>query len=145
MPIVAYVYMAFLGLIGCLAVGLCLTIIVVCWWLIIESKLVINMKKIKVTLTRSTIVEVLIDENIITEDCLNGIQQSFDEDIFEEPEYIENECSRYECGLYNYAKAAAMTKIDLPAEYITLDQPHTSAKILSDYLESEFYEIEVVE
>ncbi len=103
------------------------------------------MKKIKVTLTRSTIVEVLIDENIITEDCLNGIQQSFDEDIFEEPEYIENECSRYECGLYNYAKAAAMTKIDLPAEYITLDQPHTSAKILSDYLESEFYEIEVVE
>lgn len=103
------------------------------------------MKKIKVTLTRSTIVEVLIDENIITEDCLNGIQQSFDEDIFEEPEYIENECSRYECGLYNYAKAAAMTKIDLPAEYITLDQSHTSAKILSDYLESEFYEIEVVE
>ena len=99
------------------------------------------MKKIKVTLIREVEVEVQIDETVITEDCLNGIHQSFDDEIFDEPESCFDELSRYECGLYNYAKAAAMTKIDMPAEYITLDEPHTTAKILSDCLDAEFDKI----
>lgn len=104
------------------------------------------MKNIKIILNREVEVEVLVDEKIINEEFLNGIEQSFDDEIFDEPESCVDEPSRYECGLYNYAKAAAMAKAGiLEAEYITLEQDYTRAKILSDYLESSFDKIENVD
>lgn len=104
------------------------------------------MKKIKIILNREIEVEVLVDETIINEEFLNGIEKSFNDEIFDEPESCVDNPSRYECGLYNYAKAAAMAKADISeAEYITLEQDNTKAKILSDYLESSFEKIENVD
>lgn len=97
------------------------------------------MKKIKVTLQREVEVDVLIDETIVDEQTLKAIYDHFDEAIYDEPESCEDELSRYERGLYNYARSAAIVAAELGEfEYITLKEKHTKAEVKSDYLESEF-------
>lgn len=103
------------------------------------------MKKITVTLKREVEVEVLIDETIIDKSAINAIADYFDDEIYNEPESCNDELSEYECGLYNYARSAAMVAAGVgEVEYITLDKGHTSAKVESDYLESEFEKMETV-
>ncbi len=101
------------------------------------------MKKIKVTLQREVEVEVLIDETVVNKSALDTIHDHFDEEIYDEPESCEDELSEYECGLYNYARSVAMVAAGIgTVEYITLDKGHTTAKVESDYLESEFEKME---
>ena len=101
------------------------------------------MKKIKVTLQREIEVEVFIDETVINKSALNTIADHFDDEIYDEPESCEGELSEYECGLYNYARSAAMVAANIgDVEYISLDKGHTTAKVISDYLESEFEKME---
>lgn len=103
------------------------------------------MKKIKVTLKREVEVEVLIDEKIINKSTINTIADHFDDEICNDPDSVDDELSEYECGLYNYARSAAMVAAGISEiEYIALDKAHTSAKVESDYLESEFEKMETV-
>ena len=103
------------------------------------------MKKITVTLKREVEVEVFIDETIIDKEALDVIEKHMDSDIYEQPEDCDEELSVYECGLYNYARSAAIVASDISdVEYITLKQGHTKAKVQSDYLESEFEKMENV-
>lgn len=97
------------------------------------------MKKIKVTLQREIEVDVFIDETIVDEQTLKAIYDHFDETIYDEPESCEDKPSRYERGLYNYARSAAIVATELgEREYITFKAKHTKAEIKSDYLESKF-------
>lgn len=103
------------------------------------------MKKIKVTLQREVEVEVLINETIVDKSAIDAIADHFDEEIYDQPESCEDELSEYECGLYNYARSAAMVAAGIcDVEYIALDKGHTTTKIASDYLESEFEKMETV-
>lgn len=103
------------------------------------------MKKITVTLQREIEVEVIIDETVINKEALDEIKEHFDKDIYEQPESCDDELSEHECGLYNYARAAAIVAANISdVEYITLEQDHTKAKVQSDYLESEFEKMETV-
>lgn len=103
------------------------------------------MKKIIVTLQREVEIEVWVDETVINESALDGIHDHFDDEIYDEPESCEDELSEYECGLYNYARSAAMVAAGIGSvEYITLNRGHTIAKVISDYLESEFEKMETV-
>lgn len=103
------------------------------------------MKKIKITLKRSIEIEVIIDETIVDESTIKAIHDHFDEDIYNSPETCEDELSEYECGLYNYAHSAAIAAADIEeVEYINLNEGHTTAKIESDYLESEFEKMETI-
>lgn len=103
------------------------------------------MKKIKVTLQREIEVEVLIDEGIISKSAIDAIADHFDNEIYDQPESCEDELSEYECGLYNYARSAAIVAAGIgEIEYIALDQGHTTAKVTSDYLESGFEKMETV-
>lgn len=103
------------------------------------------MKKIKVTLQREVEVEVLVDETIIDKSAIDTIADHFDDEIYDQPESCKDELSEYECGLYNYARSAAMVAAGIgEVEYIALDKGHTSAKIESDYLESGFEKMKTV-
>lgn len=103
------------------------------------------MKKIKVTLQREVEVEVLIDETVINKSALDAIYDHFDGEIYDEPKSCEDELSEYECGLYNYARSAAMVAAGIgEVEYIALAKGHTTAKVTSDYLESEFEKMETL-
>lgn len=103
------------------------------------------MKKIKVTLQREIEVEVLIDETVVDKSTINAIADHFDDEIYDQPESCDDELSEYECGLYNYARSAAMVAAGIAdVEYIALDKSHTTAKVESDYLESEFEKMETV-
>ena len=103
------------------------------------------MKKITVILQRETEVEVIIDETVIDKSAINAIADHFDDGIYNEPVSCDDELSEYECGLYNYARSAAMVAAGIgDIEYIALDKGHTTAKVESDYLESEFEKMETV-
>lgn len=103
------------------------------------------MKKIKITFQREVEVEVLIDETIIDKSAINAIADHFDDEIYNQPESCDDDLSEYECGLYNYARSAAMVAAGIgEVEYIALDKGHTSAKVGSDYLDSEFEKMETV-
>lgn len=103
------------------------------------------MKKIKITLQREIEVEVLIDETVVDKSAINAIADHFDDEIYDQPESCDDELSEYECGLYNYARSAAMVATGISdIEYIALDKGHTTAKVESDYLESEFEKMETV-
>ena len=103
------------------------------------------MKKIKVSLQREVKVEILIDENIIDKPTIDAIADNFDDDIYNQPESCEDELSEYECGLYNYARSVAIVAAGISdVEYITLERKHTTAKVTSDYLNSEFEKMETV-
>lgn len=103
------------------------------------------MKKIKVTLQREVEIEILIDETIINKEALDAVSSHFDNDIYKQPESCEGELSEYECGLYNYARSAAIVTAGFgEVEYITLDNGHTIAKVESDYLESAFEKMETI-
>lgn len=103
------------------------------------------MKKIQVTLQREVIVEVLIDEMIIDKSTIDTISNHFDDEIYDQPESCEDELSKYECGLYNYARSAAIVAAGIgDAEYIALDKGHTTAKVESDYLESSFEKMQTL-
>lgn len=101
------------------------------------------MKKITVTLHREVEVEVFIDETIINKEALDCIKEHFDSDIYEQPCDCDDELSEYDCGLYNYARSAAIVASEMSdVEYITLKQDHTKAKVQSDYIEGEFEKME---
>lgn len=103
------------------------------------------MKKIQVTLQREVIVEVLIDETIVDKSAINAISNHFDNGICNEPKECEDELSEYECGLYNYARSAAIVAAGIgDVEYIALDKGHTTAKVESDYLESSFEKMQTL-
>lgn len=114
-------------------------------WVLILLKNRTNMKKIKVVLQREVEVEVLIDETVIDKSAIDTIYDHFDDEIYNEPASCEDKLSDYECGLYNYALSAAMTAANIAeVEYIALDKGHTTTKVVSDYLESEFEKMETV-
>lgn len=105
----------------------------------------LDMKRITVTLQREVEVEVLIDETVIDKSAINAIADHFDDDIYDQPESCDDELSEYECGLYNYARSAAMVAAGISdVEYISLDKGHTTTNVKSDYLESEFEKMETV-
>lgn len=100
------------------------------------------MKKIKVTLIREVEVEVVLDETVIDESILDAISEQFDDEIYKEPESCDDELSKYECGLYNYARHAAIVAVGFgEVEFINLERNHTTAHVVDDYLSSEFDKI----
>ncbi len=91
-------------------------------------------------------VRVSVDENVVDKSTLNVIQQQFDEDLFDftstdtSLRSVEDKFTEEEIGYMNYAKYAAMHKIGLESEFITLDKGHTKAIIDSDDFEYDFDE-----
>lgn len=105
------------------------------------------MKEYTVTIKRETQVKVTIDETIVDKETLNAIQNGFDEDLFEldcnvTQSACEEDYTEEEIGYMNYAKYAAMHKIDLTSEFITLERGHTKAVVEEDNFEFDINEEE---
>ena len=97
------------------------------------------------TLKREIEVEVLIDETVVDKSAIKAIHDHFDECICNRPESCEDKLSEYECGLYNYARSAAIVAAGIEdVGYIILNGGHTTAKVENDYLETEFEKIETI-
>ena len=103
------------------------------------------MKEITVTLQRTYQVLVAIDETIVTEEALESIERFYDGDIFDEPD-SELQCeSKYECGLYNFAEAAARAHTGEEIEYIDLNQHYVFTETINDDVDTEFTKMEDVD
>lgn len=99
-------------------------------------------RTITVTVTREASVTVTIDDNVINKETLSAIEQHFDGELgdtddWDDPEYVKGE---NEVKLYNYAKWAALQKLGVENEFITLDKGHTKAVVKYEDLEVSFEE-----
>ena len=106
------------------------------------------MKEITVTLQRTYQVLVAIDETIVTESALEGIERFYDSEIFDDP-YDPNDVlqckSKYERGLYNFAEAAARAHTGEEVEYINLDKHYVFTETLNYDVDTEFTKMEDVD
>lgn len=102
------------------------------------------MKNIQIKITREYVVDVTVDESIIDKQMLDLIETNFDDEIYSEPDCYE-ELTKEECGLYNYAIAAAMSATEIEhAEYISLEGEHTKAVVIIDECIIEFNKTETL-
>lgn len=106
------------------------------------------MKEYTVIIKRETQVKVTIDETIVDKEALNAIQSGFDEELFKldctvTQSACEENYTEEEIGYMNYAKHAAMHRIDLTSEFITLERGHTKAIVQEDDFEFDINEEEL--
>lgn len=96
------------------------------------------MKQIRVIIRKEFVVDVTVDDTVVNHSALDGIQEHYDDDLFEEPWGIDEDVSKYDCGLYNYATAAALQHLGIQtSEFMFLDNNHTQAKIESEDVDTE--------
>lgn len=99
-------------------------------------------RTITVTVIREASVTVTIDDNIIDKKVLSAIEQHFDGELgdtdnWTDPEYVEGD---NEVKFYNYAKWAALHKLGVENEFITLNEGYTKAVVVYEDLEVSFEE-----
>lgn len=99
-------------------------------------------RKITVKVIREASVTVTIDDSVIDEKTLSVIEDQFDNELgdtndWTDSEYVEDE---NDVKLYNYAKWAALHKLGVENEFISLDRGHTQAVTVYEDLEVSFEE-----